>query len=130
MNMKLLHILVGLLTVLVFLATGMYMQSHFPAIHEANEVIRYQFRANHIYVLLSGLINLLAALKSGALFTGWRLVTARVASIFLLLAPAVLIYAFYTEPAQASADRPLTFYGVVLLLAGVLLTYLPLARRQ
>lgn len=130
MNMKLLHMLAGLLTVVVFLATGMYMSTHFPDIYEPDEIIRYQFRANHIYVLMSGLINLLAALNSTSHSTGWRVVVSRVANIFLLVAPAVLIYAFYTEPEMGLADRPLTFYGVVLLLAGVVLMYLPLARRM
>ena len=48
--MQRLHRWVGIVTVVVFLLTGLYMRWRFPGLYETDETIRYLFRANHIYL--------------------------------------------------------------------------------
>ena len=104
------------------------MKLNFPEIYSSNEIIRYQFRANHIYILLSGLINLVAGLYIKPDYTQWRKIISFLSSVVLSLSPLILIIAFFVEPVRASAMRPLTFIGIVLLLIGVLFMYLPKIR--
>jgi hypothetical protein len=65
MVVKRIHLLLGLLTVLFFLATGAYMRARFPDLYGDNETIRYLYRANHIYILCAGLLHLPSALFKG-----------------------------------------------------------------
>lgn len=125
MKQSTLHFIVGLIVVTTFLGTGVYMQAHFPEAYATTEVIRYQFRASHIYVLMSGLINLVAGLYARPEFGGWARIVSIVSSFLMIVAPALLIAAFFVEPMRASDIRPLTFYGVLLLLVGVILAHLP-----
>ena len=101
------------------------MKIHFPDIYSAKESIRFQFRANHIYILLSGLINLVAGLHLRPAYTGWRVILFWASTTSLLIAPLLLITAFFVEPAHGIASRPLTFYGVLLLLVSAVLAHLP-----
>jgi peptidoglycan/LPS O-acetylase OafA/YrhL len=133
--MRKLHLGMGLVAVAVFLATGLYMKTLFPELYGSNESIRYQFRANHVYILMAALINLVVARNARPEYSGWRIPVSWLAALTLLLAPAVLVAAFFIEPVHGAANRPLTLYGVVALAAGVFLLYLPglprlLRRRQ
>ena len=56
--MNKIHRPVGILTVIIFLFTGIYMKINFPGLYAHNEAIRFMFRANHIYILLAGLLNI------------------------------------------------------------------------
>ena len=38
---------------------------------------------------------------------------------FIMLAPVILLVAFIVEPANMLIDRPISFWGIVMLLAGV-----------
>jgi hypothetical protein len=115
------HRLVGMVGVLVFLSTGVYLASRFPALHGGNDGIRYQFRANHVYILLSSLINWGVGLYFVGKESGWRRGAQRFGSMLLLSAPAVLLAAFFIEPARGLPERPLTTLGMVLLLGGTVL---------
>jgi hypothetical protein len=123
------HRLVGMAGVLVFLGTGVYLITHFPELHGGNDGIRYQFRANHAYILLSSLINWGLGLYLVGKESGWRRGAQRLGSLLLLGAPAVLLAAFFTEPARGLPDRPLTLLGMVLLLGGTVLHALGAGRR-
>ena len=52
MTWRRLDLVVGLLTVAVFLGTGLYMKTQFPALYGDNQTVRFLYRANHIYILL------------------------------------------------------------------------------
>jgi len=123
------HRLMGMAGVLVFLGTGVYLLTHFPELHGGNSGIRYQFRANHAYILLSSLINWGVGIYIVAKEAGWRRAAQRIGSAMLLAAPAVLVVAFFTEPARALPERPLTTLGMVLLLGGTVLHALARGRR-
>jgi hypothetical protein len=119
MPLKSLHLLVGVAGVLVFLGTGGYMATHFPAAYEHNEAIRYMYRANHVYLLLAGLINIAIGIYRGNSRPGWRGGVALAGSALVLAAPLLLVYAFFAEPPRGVPERPATLIGMVMLLLGV-----------
>jgi hypothetical protein len=127
------HRLVGLLGLGAFLATGIYMLKGFPALHAGNDAIRFQYRANHVYVLLASLVNVAlglfpAGLAEVAVLRRWRVVLQEIGAAMTLVAPALLVFAFFVEPDRGSPQRILTTGGIALLLGGILLQ-LPARRR-
>ena len=125
------HRWVGALGVAVFLGTGLYLRTHFPQLHEGNDAIRYQFRANHVYILLASLANALVGLHLVApeAIRSWRAQVQRLGSLFVLLAPPLAGIAFAMEPPRASPERPLTLAAIVALLLGTGLHALARLRR-
>ena len=118
--MRLLHKLTGVLTVLIFLGTGAYMRLNGPELFKSDPTVRMMFRSNHIYILMAGLINI----GIGSYFIlsqqRRRRILQLIGSTFLLLAPFVLICAFFSEPAGKGFERHLTLSAMILLLTGCL----------
>ena len=113
------HLLVGVFGVLVFLGTGLYMRSGFPGLYVGNEALRYMYRANHIYLLLASLVNMVLGIYLAAPEAGWRALLSRIGSVLVVLSPALLCYAFFAEVPKASPERVFTALGVFALAAGV-----------
>ena len=113
------HLLVGALGILVFLGTGLYMRLGFPDLYAGNEALRYMYRANHIYLLLGSLVNVVLGIYLAAPESGWRALLSRMGSIFAVISPMLLAFAFFVEVPKASPERVLTALGVVFLAAGV-----------
>ncbi len=124
---KKLHYGIGLISIALFILSGLHMFMHFPVLYEANEVIRYQYRANHIYILMAGLLNLFVGLYFQYAVGKWRLRLQALGSIALLIAPAVLYMAFNLEPQQALPARSLTVMGVKLCFVGGFFHFLAMA---
>ena len=118
-QLRRIHIVVGLVTVAIFLASGVAMLLMFPAVYQSNQAIRYLYRANHIYILFAGLLNLAIGAYVSPSHASFRRVTQLWGSVLLLPAPFVLVWAFTVEPVHVTPSRPLTLAGVVLCLAGV-----------
>jgi hypothetical protein len=126
--MRKLHLVLGTSLFVVFLATGYYMHTHFPAAYAGNEAVRYLYRANHIYILLSALLNL----ALGAHFQaaeGARRHVQTIGSVLLLVSAVLLVAAFYREPPHANPHRPFTGYGIYAVVAGTL-AHVGAARRR
>ena len=119
-TIKSLHLLVGVGGVLAFLGTGAYMATHFPAAYESDEAIRYLYRANHVYLLLGSLINIAVGIYRPGTRSGWRGRVGLAGSALMLAAPFALLYAFFFEAPTATPERAATFFGVLMLLVGVL----------
>ena len=100
------------------------MRANFPDIYDYNEIIRYQFRANHVYILLAGLINLLAGLVQTNHEKNWKKLTGVFAFVLIMVATILLIAAFFIEPMHAAPVRPLTAMGIFLTFLGVILVTL------
>ena len=119
--MKLLHLVVGAVALVAFLLTGQYMDYLDIRSGAAGEGARMMFRSRHIYLLLAGLVNL----GVGAYFVRregrWRTTLQTIASAFVLVSPALLLAAFFSEPQQPGLQRHFTLPAVVLLSAGTLL---------
>ncbi|MFZ5756468.1 MAG: hypothetical protein ACOY3X_06165 [Pseudomonadota bacterium] len=115
-----LHLFAGWLTVVVFLMTGLHMKSIFPDAYTLQESVRYMYRANHVYILLAGLANVLLGSYLVMAAGGWRKVAGLTGSLLLLLAPVLLVIAFWHEPGSGAAERPLTMLGVFAMLLGTI----------
>lgn len=119
--MKLLHIIVGLVVVVVFLLTGQYMEFHSPKMPELDDGTRMMFRSRHIYILLTGLINV----GIGSYFTNrdgqLRRALQWAGSVLILIPPFVLIAAFFREPNLAGLQGSLTQPAIIATFIGTLL---------
>ena len=118
MDLKRIHRWTGIVTVVLFLLTGLYMRWRFPGLYEGNESIRYLFRANHIYLLLAGLLNVGLGTYFVAHPERWRRTLQRAGSALILVASALLLAAFFYEPPQAMPERPVTAAGLFAVLIG------------
>ena len=119
--MKLLHLLVGASAVFVFLLTGQYMDYLDVRSGALGETARVMYRSRHIYLLLAGLVNL----GLGSYFTyytrGRRRALQLMGSALVLLAPALMLAAFFTEPGAPGLRRHFTLPAVVILSVGTML---------
>jgi hypothetical protein len=126
--MRKLHLALGGALFIAFLMTGQYMHAHFPAAYAGNELVRYLYRANHIYILLAGLLNLaLGAHLERA--PGARRHIQSAGSVLLLVSALLLVVAFYREPPHPNPHRPLTAYGLYAALAGTFVHVVAARRR-
>lgn len=120
------HLYGGWLIVLVFVLTGLYMRSVIHAEMEADDVLRYSIRANHIYILLTGLLHL-------CMGAYWRAADARrqplqfAGSALLFLATTITLAAFFLE-AKTGAERPALQISMIATVAGVGLHLLAVRR--
>jgi hypothetical protein len=107
--------MVGVLTLIIFPLTGMYML-HVAGVPTLDSVPRLIFRSRHLFLLASAVANL--AMAAGDPVR----VTQKVASVLILLAPFSLLAAFFIDASRGingSAAFHLPLYG--LFVAGVLL---------
>ncbi|HEX5055730.1 MAG TPA: hypothetical protein VFX02_04445 [Gammaproteobacteria bacterium] len=120
------HYIIGALTLILFIISGQYMGLVYqgfsnPELYGHNEAVRFLFRANHIYLLLPALLNLLLGSYLTLAPERGRRIAQYIGSGLLLLSTVLLLAAFIIEPPQASPERPWTFYGLSALLGGALL---------
>ena len=115
MNWSRAHWIVGLLTLLIFPLTGAYMRNvvHVPTL---DAVPRLVFRSRHLYLMLAGVANLaLSGVRPQHL-------AERLAGLLILLAPFVLVAAFFLDPERGVQSSPLFLYSMFgVFAAGVLL---------
>jgi hypothetical protein len=119
--MKRLHLWVGVVVLFVFLLTGQYMDYLEVRTNALGETARVMFRSRHIYLLLAGLVNV----GVGAYFAyrerGWRRRLQLLGSALIVVAPALMLAAFFTEPGEPGLKRHFTLPAVVILSSGTLL---------
>ena len=125
--MKKVHKYVGITTVVVFLLTGLYMRVKFPGLYNEREAIRFTFRANHVYILLAGLVNITMGIYLNLQSQGWKRRLQFFGSGLVLIAPTLLVIAFFYEAPLGTPERQVTSIGILSLLVGVF-CHLPSAR--
>ena len=119
--MKKLHLAVGIALLLVFVSTGAFMkweQVHGDAL---DPLYRMMHRSRHIYILFAGLIHLMAYRAHDDGSSGSRSILLRISSGFLFASAVLFSIAFLVEPQLHRVAAPVTFFGVLLALIGVLL---------
>lgn len=113
------HFYSGIIIVLVFLLTGQYMDHKFGHLQEMELMNRALFRAGHLYILLFGLINAALGINFHETEQGlWGKIQI-FGSIATLFASLLVIYAFFVELPTEHIERPLTRYGLYLILLGI-----------
>jgi len=120
---KRLQLLWGGLIVIGFLLTGVYMQSVIDPQSELS-MARMSFRANHIYLLMSGLVVIVWAQRTLAHERSICLWMSRIAGLLIVVAPVFFLIAFGREAGVANSERMWTLCGVIVLFAGVMLSFL------
>ena len=121
------HRWIGLGMMVLFLASGFYLKFRTPPAGE-DEVVHFLYRANHVYFLLVGLVNLTLGMYLTQATRTWPRRFQRAGSLLLVVAPFVLGAAFVIEPPRADPFRPLTSVGVMAAVIGVILHMI--ARRR
>jgi len=117
-HFKKIHLLIGLAGVFFFLFTGYYMRVHLPEMHlEGHDRLRFSIRGNHIYILMSALLNLALGSCLRVSEVKWRAVLQTCGSLLVLLTPVLLAVAFFYEP-KDGLDRPVSLSAMIAALAG------------
>jgi hypothetical protein len=96
--MRKLHLVVGVVTLVVFAISGQVMGHHTPPMAAFSDGVRLMYRSRHIYILAAGLINLVLGVYLQRQTKGWRKGVQTAGSAFLVASPALLVLAFLLEP--------------------------------
>ena len=127
--MRKLHLAVGILTVVIFIVTGQIMHFHQPPLKTLSDAERLMFRSRHIYILASGLVNLILGLYLQT-WESWRGSVQRIGSVLLVGSPLLLVPAFWHDPGtDLRAHLWLSSFGLFALFAGCILHFISSLRR-
>jgi hypothetical protein len=119
--MRRLHLIIGLVFLIGFLASGQYMARWHNQLHDLNDATRLLFRSTHIYLLFASLLNLALGLYLPEGPAGWRRWLRWAGSLLILAAPPLLVAGFLTEPWLSGLDRPYSKPAIYGSLAGMML---------
>lgn len=122
--MKTIHFISGLLIILIFIGTGQYLKFTLPPFDGTLDGNRMMYRASHVYLMMSGAINMIAGCYFTQFKTSIQIWAQRIGSIMILLSQPVLFLAFVIEPANNMVERTYTISGCLLLLGGTFITVL------
>ena len=96
--MRKIHLWAGGAGVIAFLITGQILLHHQPPLSDMSDPLRLMHRSRHIYILASGLVNLMLGLYMERRVAGWRLVVQATGSCLAIASIGLLILAFAVEP--------------------------------
>ena len=119
--MKRFHLIFGVVVVLVFLLTGQYMDKFLHHLAGMPDGPRMLYRTRHIYILLSGLLNLGIGTYFNYGVTRWRRILQFLGSGLIVVATALFIAGFFSEPKLAGLETPWSGQGIYLIVYGTLL---------
>jgi hypothetical protein len=119
--MKRFHQIFGISIVIVFLLTGQYMAIHLNSLNGMPDGQRMLYRSRHIYILLSGLLNVGIGTYLTDRLTRGRRILQLVGSGMIATAPGLFLLAFFYEPNLPALQTPLSLLGMIIIFAGTLL---------
>jgi hypothetical protein len=115
------HLIFGAILVVVFLLTGQYMDKFYHHLRDMPDGPRMLYRTRHIFILLSGLLNL----GIGTYIQQRSPLRGRICqwcgSGVIALAALLFVAAFFYEPTLANLKTPLSHWGMYAIVAGVAL---------
>ena len=116
--MKRFHLIIGLTVVVIFLLTGQYMEYvHNRLLPDGTRML---YRSRHIYLLLSGLLNLILGIYFVPQARGWRRTIQTVGTILIVLSPGLLLAGFFSEPHMGPEQTMLAPLGIFAVALGTL----------
>ncbi|MBO6576491.1 MAG: hypothetical protein JJ896_12750 [Rhodothermales bacterium] len=122
-RLALLHRIIGIAAVIMFLATGQYMDRVHAHLEGMADAQRMLFRSTHLYILFTGLMNLGLGIYHQPFRDRLARPLQNVGSLLLLAVPVLITVGFFTEPFLTEFARPYTRPAAYMSLAGgVLLT--------
>ena len=117
--MKRFHLIIGLTVVVIFLLTGQYMEYvHNRLLPDGTRML---YRSRHIYLLLSGLLNLILGIYFVPLPRGWRRTIQIVGTILIVLSPGLLLAGFFSEPQKGPEQTMVAALGIFSIAIGTVL---------
>jgi hypothetical protein len=130
--MRRINLVFGILLLLGFLGTGLYLMLVFKPAHLANLSARMEIRANHIYILFIALLNIFTYGIPAKLPGTFAYYSHSVFRGLLVVAGILAVAAFFNEHSGTLTNRKFTFYAVLLSLvaAGIYLICLFLSRKS
>ncbi|MBL8018481.1 MAG: hypothetical protein JNM27_02350 [Leptospirales bacterium] len=117
--MKNANLVFGLILLLVFLATGVYLKTIFKPEHLADLAMRMEIRANHVYILFIALLNILSVDSYPESTQKVIRFTTVASRTFLFAAGILAVVAFFTEHSGQLTGRLYTLCSAVGSLIGV-----------
>jgi hypothetical protein len=117
--LKWLHVIVGIVGVIGFLATGQYMDRVLDHLRGMDDARRLLFRSTHVYLLFGSLLNLALGLYLQPA-CGWRSWVRPTGSALIVIAPFLAAAGFFTEPWLSGLARPFSSPAAYCCLAGML----------
>ena len=128
--MRRMHLSWGILVLVAFAASGQVMLRHIPPMHLLGDDVRLMYRSRHIYLLGSGIANVLLGLYFVPRRPLWRRATQYVGSTLLLAAPVLLGLAFLIETGHGIDRTWRSGLGLQAMLAGTILHFIAAARPE
>jgi hypothetical protein len=122
MTLKRTTLYFGLLVIAHFVITGLLLKGNFFLVEPQDILVRMMLRANHIYILFSGLVLLLVSysIKSGSVVNYIHLVSSSI----LIMAAIGINVSFYIDPINHFGmttqliQRKLTGFSIIGFLIG------------
>lgn len=121
-RMRNIHLATGFALFFFFTYTGALLAD--GRIAHNSELSRAFYRANHIYLFFISLLHFMLFLMNKDYVSKFGRTMYILAVITLYVSTAMLVTGFYLEPATASFRRPITGYGVIILLPMIILLLL------
>jgi hypothetical protein len=128
--MRRIHLAVGILALAAFAASGQVMLRHVPPMHLLGDDVRLMYRSRHIYLLGSGIANVLLGLYVAPRRELWRRAIQYAGSLLLLAAPLLLGLAFVTETGHGLDRTWRSALGLQAMVGGTMLHLIVAARRE
>ena len=128
--MRRIHLAVGILALAAFAASGQVMLRHVPPMHLLGDDVRLMYRSRHIYLLGSGIANVLLGLYVAPRRELWQRGIQYAGSSLLLAAPLLLGLAFVTETGHGLDPTWRSARGLQAMIGGTLLHFIVAARRE
>jgi hypothetical protein len=126
--MKRLHLIIGLTVVVIFLLTGQYMEYvHNRLLPDGTRML---YRSRHIYLLLSGLLNLILGIYFVQQPRGWRRTVQIIGTILIVLSPGLLLAGFFYEPQRGPNQTMVAPLGIFSIALGTLMHALAQLRKR
>lgn len=119
--MRTVHVAFGALVILAFLLTGQFMDRFHNHLEGMPDGPRMLYRTRHIFILLSGLLNLGIGTYLRARRNPRRRVCQWCGSAMIMAASALFVVAFFYEPTLSDLETPLSHWGAYVIVAGVAL---------
>lgn len=124
--MKRFHLFLGIAIVILFVLTGQYMEYvHNRTLPDGPRLLH---RSRHIYLLLSGLINLSIGTYMTFRPNGWRGALQTIGSIMLVVGPVLLLVGFFREPWRGTDQTLVAPLGIYATALGTILHFASAAR--
>jgi hypothetical protein len=128
--MRKVHLIFGTVVVVFFLLTGLYMYHYYHGMAGVPDAPRLLFRTRHIFILLSGLLNLTIGAYFSYRIQPWRRTAQLLGSLLVIVAPVLFAMAFFYEPGLTDLHVPLSLWGTFTVTGGTILHVLSGAKSK